>query len=225
MASERSGVGRVWVDKPPGNEDPFVLRLFMGLLVLPCDATQAGASRIWLRDQGLVHFVLQWQPRRQETSVGHRHRVLGSVLPTSGEHQASLQTTTRKRSAGHTDLWKSHLRFGGQPGGHKGRYTYEAALFPQPDSRYSRLPLDADGDRIRISLSLLSRELREQISETLHGKYPALLSDGNLRELLALERERTSIEVVRDIVAEDHDFIALREEQIAGCCAPCQKEC
>src|SRR5207245_1407923 len=86
-------------------------------------------------------------------------------------------------SAAKTDVWKYHLRFGGQSGGHSGFATYEAALYPQ-DTEFSYLPLDAQGQRAEVAFGDLSETLQNLLRSKRFMKRPVELSAEELEEIL-----------------------------------------
>jgi hypothetical protein len=116
-----------------------------------------------------------------------------------------------------TDIWKAHLRFGGQPDHHQGKYTDEAALYPQPDCLYSRLPLDDMGERVQVALTDVSEGLRTRITNRLHGKCPVLLSGPDLRSILKLLDDQTAVAVVGNVVPNDDTFSRVRIGQETQC--------
>jgi hypothetical protein len=122
-----------------------------------------------------------------------------------------------------TDLWNAHLRFGGQPGHHPGKYTYEAALYPQPGGRYSRLPLDEKGARVQVTLTTLSAALQARIADSLRGRRPVLISGADLRSILELLDDQTATAVVGNIVPNDDTFTGIRIGQGTDC-PPCRPE-
>jgi hypothetical protein len=212
--------GNVWVDKPPGNEDPFVLA--QPWLYSYCHATQlrrepnpagyvtGGSCLVFcsgdLADQHRVLAVdtIFW--------VAKAHRWGREDIPP----QAYEQHVSNR-----SDLWRYHFRFGGVRGGHNGRYTYEAAVYPQPLRQYSRLPLDANGGRVQVAIGELSHDLRSRIQNCLHGKRPALPSHAHLDEVLRSVADQTVVEVVGDIVPNDRDFTRLRQQD-GHRCGTCQ---
>jgi hypothetical protein len=216
-----SWAGKVWVDKPPGNEDPFVLGSSWAYSY--CHATQLrrdprptgeyvmkGSSILFcsgdLGNEGVLAVdTIFW--------ISEAHQWISAGKPPS---RYSRDVADR------TDLWGFHLRFGGQFGGHKGKYTNEAALYPQPDDRYSRLPLDANGERVQVALKDLSFDLRGRIIRGLRDqKRPIRLSDADLRSILRFVQDRTAVAVVGKTVPNDSTFTELRMEKDTGC-QPCQ---
>jgi hypothetical protein len=218
---EDTWTGQVWLDKPPGNEDPFVLgpswaysychatqlqRKFTpsgryvskGSCILFCSGDLAD------REKALAVDTVYWIDTAHEWAPGSR-----------------IPQRYSKDVAERTDLWKFHLRFAGQPEGHTGKYTYEAALHPQLNGDYSRLPLGAGGKRVSVKLDELSGDLRSRIKGKIRGKYPVLLSDEDLREVLRLVEARTHVAVIGGIMANDPRFKASRNAVTNGC-KPCQ---
>ncbi len=212
-----SWVGKVWVDRPPDNEDPFVLGSSWAYSY--CHATQlrreprphggsvtTGSCILFcsgnLGDKGLLAVdTVFW--------ISKTHQWISPSEPPS---QYSRDVANR------TDIWKFHLRFGGQRDGHKGKYTYEAALYPQPDGRYSRLPLNAIGERVQVRLTDFPKDLRNRIAQKLHErKGPVPLSGADLRLILKLVERQTATAVVGNIVQNDDTFTALRRETGTRC--------
>jgi hypothetical protein len=211
-----SWAGKVWVDKPPGNEDPFVLGPSWAYSY--CHATE-----------------LRRQPRKTGGYVTRGSCILfcsgdlgergvlavDTVFWIAEAHRWESANAPADRYAqdvrGRTDIWKFHLQFGGQPDGHKGMYTYEAALHQQPGNRYSHLPVDANGERVRVKLSELSTDLRNRITNKLRGKRPVPLVSADLHAILQLLDARTNVAVVGDLVLDDPVFTTFRMEESSGC--------
>jgi hypothetical protein len=212
-----SWVGQVWVDSPGGNEDPFVFGSSWAYSY--CHATQLRRRRQrrcgYLTNSSCILFCSGDHADEDVLAVdtifwiSEAHEwVSPSEPPFRYSPDIELQT----------DLWKRHLRFGGQPNHHAGKYTYEAALYPQHDRRYSRLPLNAKGERILVPLTALSQDLQSRISDSLNGKRPVLLSGEDLRSILELLDEQTAVEVIGNILPNDETFSMIGDE---GACGPC----
>jgi hypothetical protein len=217
--------GKVRVDKPPGNEDPFVFGPSWAYSY--CHATELrrqprraggyvakGSCILFcsgdLGDSGVLAVdTVFW--------IAEAHR-WGS--PSEPPDRYSQDVSCR------TDIWRFHLRFGGQPEGHKGVYTYEAALHPQSDNRYSRLPVYANGERVGIKLSELSADLRKRITNKLKGKRPVPIVSEDIDAILQLLDARTEGSVVGDLTLNDPTIARLRKEESTGCqpCAPSRSE-
>jgi hypothetical protein len=214
-----SWAGNVWVDKPPGNEDPFVLG--PSWVYSYCHATQLQRKPTpggrYVSKGSCILFCSGDIAKRDELAVD-------TVFYVGEVHEWMPITEPPKRYARdverRSDLWNFHLRFGSQPEGHSGTYTYEAALHPQADGRYSRLPVDDDGKRVSIKLSELPTELSARIKGKIRGKYPVILSGQDLREILGSVGARTNVEVIGDIVSNDRQFAALRGDGV-NTCNPC----
>jgi hypothetical protein len=217
---DTSWSGNVWVDRPPGNEDPFVLGPSWAYSY--CHATQLRRTpqrEAYVRPGSCILFC--------SGTLADRTNELwfDTVFWIGGAHDWREKDNPPDRYtddvASQSDLWKYHLRFGGQPGGHEGRYTYEAALFSQGADRYSRLPLGADGMRVRVPLRELPPQLITSVRNGLNGrKTPVRLLEEELQQLLQLVEARTAVAVVGGIVSADPSFMALRQEAGAGC-HPC----
>ncbi len=218
-ALEASWSGHVWVDRPPGNEDPWVLGPSWAYSY--CHATQLRRRprrEAYVKPGSCILFCSGCLADREQMLC------FDTVFWIGGAHGWTKEDEPPRRYAGdvaaQSDLWKYHLRFGGQPGGHAGCYTYEAALFSQGADRYSRLPLGADGMRVRIPIRELPPELIVRVQKGLDGKIPVMLPEAELQRLLQLIDERTVTAVVGDIVPQDPGFMAFRQEADAGC-QPC----
>lgn len=214
---EPSWSGTVWVDSPPGNEDPFVLGPSWAYSY--CHATQLRRSSKRARtcvDAGSCLLFCSGDFADQEQVL-----CVDTVFWVAAAHSWSERGEPHERYSKdvscRSDLWSFHLRFGNDPGGHKGRYTYEAALFPHTDGRYSRLPLHADGVRVRVPIHELPHELAARIKRKLYGKRPVPVSDAELPNLIRLVEKQTTIEVVSNIEPNDPKFMTLRQKFVAGC--------
>jgi hypothetical protein len=218
-ALDTSWSGNVWVDRPPGNEDPFVLGPSWAYSY--CHATQLRRTpqrEAYVRPGSCILFC------SGDLADRTNELCFDTVFWIGGAHAWRKKDKPPDRYAGdvasQSDLWKYHLRFGGQPGGHAGLYTYEAALFSQGADRYSQLPLGTDRMRVRVPIRELPPQLIMGVQNGLNGKIPVRLLEEELQQLLQLVEARTAVAVVGDIVPEDPGFIALRQEAGAGC-HPC----
>ncbi len=211
--------GYVWLDKPPGNEDPYVLGstwvysychatqlrrkcnsnayLTHGSCIVFCSGTIADReSELAIDTVFLVKKAHPWQPPR--------------TLPMSFQADAGM-----------SDLWKYHLQFGCDGGPHEGRMTYEAIQHADCGDRYSCLPLDVAGDRVRVPFARLSRTLRDPIEQNLQGKRPVLLNDEQNGEILAAWSGSTQTAVVGDVTPIDSEFLRLRRDSRLSNCQAC----
>ncbi len=211
--------GSVWLDRPPGNEDPFVLGPTW--LYSYCHATQLCRTpipgRSFVTEGSCILFCSGDFANRGVLAVDTVFWVA------QGHRWASAnQPPSRFASDGErTEAWKFNLRFGGMKNGHKGQYTYEAALYPAEP--YSHLPLSQKGDRVEVALRELSAPLRQRIVTKVDGKRPVLLADKDLDAILRFIKARTAVEVVGNIAAKDSEFSYLRQEPDRGC-QPCVPE-
>lgn len=215
---DESWEGGVWADAPPGNEDPFVFGESWAYSY--CHATQL--RRTARRDSYLQagsclifcsgDFAAEDDVLAVDTVffVGQAH-----------QWQSECRPPVRYASEVHakTDLWRCHLRFGGQPGGHKGRYTYEAALHQTSSNTFSRLPLDRRGGRVQLPIGTLGRQVGERARDHLYRRRPVLLATEELTAILDLVDAETITAVVRDIAPADSTFLSARAstQQCSSC--------
>lgn len=213
--------GKVWLDCPPDNEDPFVLGDTWAYSY--CHATQLRreprATEAFVTEGSCILFC---SGQRADANgdlaidtvfwIRRAHR-----WPTKDQPPPELAGEAAKLS----DLWQYHLRFGGT-GGHDGVFTYEGVLYaPAIGSNFSHLPLGADGDRVRIPIEGLSIALRDAIKGNLHGKFPLRLSGPQLEELLHELHQQTATKVIQPITVDDVRFAAERAKDGGLTCANC----
>jgi hypothetical protein len=223
---DRCWNGRVWVDKPPGNEDPFVLGPSWAYSY--CHATQLRrgprADGGYVRKGSCIIFCSGDYGDEGALVVDTAFWVAEAHewMPAGGPPSRYEPDVTTK-----TEIWRFHLRFGSQPGGHKGAYTYEAALYPQSDGCYSQLPLGATGDRVCVPICELSVKLGDLVRRGFSSqKGPVLLGRAALNEILGQVAQRTTTEIVGDIQPVGNALAALRKRRSDGCRpSPCGETC
>lgn len=211
----KSWAGKVWVDSLGGNEDPFVFGTSWAYSY--CHATQL--RREPQRHGGYVRkgsCILFCSGDHGDDGV----LAVDTVFWVSEVHPWMSPSRPHSRYSrdveDKTDLWNFHLRFGGRRGHHQGKYTYEAALYPQPDFQYSRLPLNDKGHRVQVSLRDLPSNLQARVTNSLHGKRPVLLSGPELRSVLQSVKAQTAVAVVGEIAPDDDTFTQNRITQETG---------
>lgn len=198
--TNRAWVGDVWVDKPNGNEDPFVfvepwvysychatqLRreprhssyVKPGSYLIYCSGEEADEHRLCVDTVLLVGEVAKWQWGKKID------------LPSEFMHH--------KHDAA-SDLWMRHLRFGmGKQ--HKGRYTYQSCMWHDGAVQFSFLPLSASGERPAFPINQLPSSISTLVSQGVKGKRPVLLNDKQLHVVLHKVEQRTTIKVVKGII-------------------------
>jgi hypothetical protein len=209
--------GSVWVDAPGGNEDPFVFGPSWAYSY--CHATQLRrhpGPRSFVQTGSYLIFCSGDLAAKKDVIA------VDTVFVVRGCHRWRSPSTVpvgyQAEQAKASPLWRYHLRFGGQPGRHKGTYTYEARLHdPDGGSSYSFLPLDEHGDRVRAEIGTLGRETADRIRSHFHMRRPVPLEASQVATLLAALRSRVATEVVRDIEPLDRSFLALRDDGATRC--------
>jgi hypothetical protein len=191
--------GEIWVDGPPGNEDPFVFH--EPWLYSFCHATQLRRDPNEERDHVHVGSVLVFCCGQKADAgtlvvdtvfvVGRVERWLNGLPERYGierEHQ--------------TDAWRRHFVFGTN-GAHDGAFTYEGLGWERDVARHSFLPLAVSG-RASIPIADLPKDIADRIADKLVGKRPVQLGNDEIEIVLTKLKERTAHHVVGcPIVAEE----------------------
>jgi hypothetical protein len=184
--------GRIWVDRPPGNGDPFVFNdpwlysychatqlrrtpggrqhVQEGSTLLFCSGEEADKGSLVIDTVFVVGRAEAW-PRRQLPARYHQHRKAGSAA------------------------WRLHLSFGAS-GSHPGVFTYEARPWSPREKQYSYFPLTEGGERAAVRIDNLPRELKGSVTEKCKRKRPVLLGDENLEVIFSEMNARATRRII-----------------------------
>ena len=192
--------GVVWVDPVDGtNEDPFVWSL--PRLYSYCKATglkrkpspkphvMAGSSIVFadkeLAKQGRLSVDTVF-------SVGSVHAWSGAGPPTSLPHQLRVPSHP---------AYKRHLYFGvSGNSNHAGTYTYSSAPIKCFKGRGSFIPINRQGQRVTMPISLLGKELEHAVKKRLVHRLPPILLNQNQMDILLQKIWSLTAYAVYDII-------------------------
>lgn len=96
-----------------------------------------------------------------------------------------------------SELWMRHFRFPFMGIHDKVSHTYEAELWDKNKSIFSFLPLDTNGERVTVSFDSLNKTLLNKILSKVKGKYPVLLTDDEINNILTLIESKTKTKVLK----------------------------
>lgn len=188
--------GHVWVDKPNGNEDPFVFSenwiysychatqlrrnlrsnsayVKAGSYLFFCSGDAANNGVIQLDTIFVVDHVAKWPNNQKELPEEFK------------EHYRNNDS----------DLWLRHFRYPFY-GCHKGKYTYVSKHWFDAKAEYSFLPIAKSGDRVAFDVDKVTRDLQRNIVANTYGKYPVLVSEEEKAELLRNVLSLTVVQVI-----------------------------
>ena len=189
-------IGNVYVDKlNDGNEDPFVfvnpwlysfchasqLRrktrsdnyLQKGSWLLFSSGNEANEGRLTFDTIFLIAAIQTWFDKPLDLPLKYRD------IPRNNT----------------SELWKFPFH-----GIHSGvTHTYEAELWATSKNKFSFLPLDNNDSRVTIPFNALNSTTLKKIVKNVKGKYPVLLTTGEIFEILNVIEQRVKTKVVKDI--------------------------
>jgi hypothetical protein len=191
--------GSVWVDKPNGNEDPFIFStrwlysychatqlrrtprpnsayIKTGSYLFFCSGNSANKEIIQLDTVFVVNHVAKWPQNQQGLPDEFK------------EHYRNSSS----------DLWRRHFRYPFH-GYHEGKYTYVSRQWFENKDAYSFLPISTSGERVAFDMGVLTRDVRLSILSGVPGKYPVLLSDQGKTEMLRETLAMTQVQVIGDL--------------------------
>lgn len=192
--------GEIWVDKPPGNEDPFVL--VEPWVYSYCHATQLKRrprkAKPYVTHGSYLFFCNGQAANLGVLEVDTVFVVDQGVPWKAGNHGGLPDVFAHLHGDEDSRLWSAHLQYGGK-GHHPGVFTYTAKLWTPDAQHYSFLPLTAAGQRPAFTMESLTPETAGAIRGRVRGKYPAPLSREQAMEVLSAIVSRTAIKAVRHI--------------------------
>jgi hypothetical protein len=194
--------GSIWVDKPPGNEDPLVL--VQPWVFSYCHATQLrreDGDRPYVRPGSWLIFCSGQEADRDRLTVdtvfyvGERHfwnPANPGGLPDAWRHRWEDRSSR---------LWTAHLRFGihTRGAGHRGRFTYEARHCEPGAANYSFLPLNGDGVRASVPLDRLPAATAGLIRQKRWGKFPVPLLPDDAEAIVGALKAASRVLVLGEI--------------------------
>lgn len=195
--------GHVWVDKPDGNEDPFVFS--ERWLYSYCHATQLlrkPKSNDAYVTEGSYLFFCSGDAANKGTIQLDTVFVVDHTA-TWPENQEGLPEEFKQDYNNNcSDLWNRHFMY---PflGYHKGKYTYVSRQWFNKKDDYSFLPISNNGDRVEFDISVLTPILELSIRSKIHGKCPVPLSKEQRTELLRRTLALTSVQVIDHLTRQD----------------------
>jgi hypothetical protein len=96
-------------------------------------------------------------------------------------------------------LWKRHFKFPFQGQHSSVTHTYEAKLWRPSLHQFSFLPLSKNGKRASVPIDALNNHLANKIKSKIRGKYPVLLNDNEIDELVQNIGLHTSTKILSNI--------------------------
>ncbi len=209
---EENWQGNIWVDKiGDNNEDPYVFN--NPWLYSYCHASQ-------LRRQKRKDSFLQIGSKIIFGYVNEQNLIIDTVFLVGNNPEwersyssfmkenkmvKELNLQMPQKYRGHfkkmkSDLWMRHFRFPFCKIHQCVTHTYEAELWDMGKADFSFLPIDRNNQRVTISLNELDKTLKNTIVKNIIGKYPVLLSDNEINEVIHIIELHTSTKVLKDIL-------------------------
>lgn len=97
------------------------------------------------------------------------------------------------------DLWNRHFRFPFLGVHDSVIHTYESEVWDIEKESYSFLPVNSDGERVKIAFDEFSLSLSNKIKNKVKGKYPVELTNQEFDEIYSIVENKSAIKVVKDI--------------------------
>lgn len=197
--------GYVWVDRPGGNEDPFVFS--EKWLYSYCHATQLRRkprSNAEYLKAGSHLFFCSGDAANNGFIQLDTIFVVDHVAEWPGRHQGLPGEFEQHYMNNDSEVWHRHFRY---PfiGQHEGRYTYVSRHWSDGENEYSLLPVSKSGDRVTFQIGNVSPDLQSKIITNTHGKYPVMLEEGHKTELLEKTLSLTHIKVIGSLIRPSTD--------------------
>lgn len=186
--------GTIWIDGPPGNEDPFVFR--EPWLYSYCHATQLRRKPNKKTDHVQVGSVLIFcsgEAAESRTLVVDTVLVVGHVEPWTNGLPPRYRAERQRKSG----AWRQHLVYGTN-GSHTGKFTYEANGWARGVKRFSFLPLSRSG-RVSVPFDALKSGIAKRIAKKCAGKWPVRLREHEMNAVLSKLMARSVHRVVGPI--------------------------
>ena len=190
--------GDVWVDKPNGNEDPFLF--FDPWVYTYCHATQLRREprhSSYVQPGSYIIFC------SGDAADDHVLRIDTVFLVGAGAKwqwgkKIGLATEFKQHEHQSSELWMRHLQFG-MDKQHKGRYTYLSRMWQPGSTDFSFSPLNATSERTEIRIDEMPQTVSSTVSHGVKGKMPVLLEEAQLQSILGLIQLRSTTKVLRII--------------------------
>lgn len=198
--------GDIWVDEVNnGNEDPYVFH--DPWLFSYCHASQlrrnenrtdnyvnSGSYLIFCSADSVNKGIIQIDTVFVVGTLSRWNRTPALALPDEFSYLATERTNP---------LWRRHFRFPLLPGElaqhNSVTHTYLSMSWEEGFLEYSFLPLNKVCKRIEFNISSLSNQTASIINNRINRKYPVLLTQCQLNEIISFINRVTSIKVIRQI--------------------------
>ena len=197
-----SWAGDIYVDMiNAGNEDPFVFN--NPWLYSYCHASQLRRNRrddSYLQTGSKIIFVSGQQANNGILCIDTVFLIGGIQKWDNKRLQLPLKYQSHFQN-NQSSLWKRHFKFPFH-GKHKTvSHTYEADLWSKNKTDFSFLPLDKNADRVSVSFDNFKPSLIEKITNKVKGKYPVLLTDSEIKIVIAAIENATTTKILRNITS------------------------
>jgi len=218
--------GHVWVDKPSGNEDPFVFS--HRWLYSYCHATQlrrTPRSNSEYVSTGSSLFFCSGDAANDGAIQVDTVFVVDHVATWPADQQGLPEDFKEHYRNNSSDLWQRHFRYPFY-GSHEGKYTYVSRQRFDRTDEYSFLPIAKSGDRVSFELDALTRDLRLGISAKITGKRPVPVSEDQKTELLTKILSLTGVQLIHGLARQAAPN--KRTSHPSGACGanlPCDLKC
>lgn len=192
--------GNIQVDKRGvGNEDPFVFR--NPWVYSYCHASQLRRNErkdnTHLQVGSIIIFV-SGQKANKCTLCIDTIFVVGKVQKW-GENPLSVPISYQNDKKSQTELWKRHLQFPFNGVHENVSHSYEAELWEEGKDSFSYLPYNKNKESVSLNFSDIADNIRIKIKDKVKGKYPVLLTNVEINEILKLIENQAYIKVVKNI--------------------------
>lgn len=193
--------GHVWVDSPGGNEDPFVFS--QRWLYSYCHATQLRRSprNAAYVTQGSYLFFCSGNAAEKGAIQLDTIFVVDRTANWPNNQQGLPEEFQQDYKNTKSDLWERHFKYAFLSH-HKGIYTDVSRHWFDNKGEYSFLPISESGERVTFDINVLNPNLQSLVESKIKGKYLALLSKEDKRELLKLTLSLTNIQVIGNLTEQ-----------------------
>jgi hypothetical protein len=201
--------GYIWVDAiGNGNEDPYVFN--NGWIYSYCHASQLRRkpSKNYLQPESLLVFCSGDKAEDGILCVDTVFEV-GEIHEWSHRPHLSLPNNFSNVKKSHPELWNRHFKFPFKGHHSSVTHTYEAQL----GIENSFIPLFSN-ERVCVDFDDLPRAIRNKISSKLKAKYPVILNDSEISQVVQIIRKKSDTQVLKDI---RFSTPRLRNKMKSGC--------
>lgn len=192
--------GAIHVDQVgEGNEDPFVFH--DPWLYSYCHATQLRRKKSagpYVQPGSVILFVSGQSAENAVLSVDTVF-VVGAARPWPDEPLRMPKKYRDHFDNSDSPLWERHFRFPFAGIHTSVTHTYEADMWEEGKSVFSFLPLNAASEKASLPFAQLGQQLALKVREQVKGKYPVLLTDGELQIVLKQLESATALKVIGNV--------------------------